>query len=54
MTRGVGDRFVECFRGHFELVRGVVPITDNDGAEIIQYAAGRLRQPVCSGELCRP
>ena len=29
---GLGDRFVERFRRHVELVRGVVQVMDNDGA----------------------
>jgi hypothetical protein len=29
---GLGDRFVERLRRHFELVRGVVQIVDNDCA----------------------
>ena len=29
---GLGDRFVERFRRHVELVRDVVQIVDNDGA----------------------
>ena len=28
---GLGDRFVERFRRHVELVRGVVQVVDNDG-----------------------
>jgi hypothetical protein len=33
MAMALGDCFVERFRRHAELVRGIVQVMDNDGAD---------------------
>jgi ribosome-binding ATPase YchF (GTP1/OBG family) len=44
---GLGDRFVECFRRHVELMRGVVQVADNDA---IQMLLMNTLEPILRGE----
>jgi len=43
---GLGDRFVERFRRHVELVRSVVQIMDNDGAGFRSHDGNLSYSPI--------
>ena len=47
-SEGLGDRFVERLSRHVELVRGVVQVVDNDGADFRRHDGQFITFAICS------